>query len=63
MIFDMPIGAAQESRDKTLRSEWGRQKVYHLVGEYARTGDPSLLRRIDETARAYRVPIPHRGEF
>jgi Ca-activated chloride channel family protein len=63
MVFDMPIGDAQESRDKTLRSEWGRQKVYHLVGEYARTGDPSLLRQIDETARAYRVPVPHRGEF
>jgi len=63
MIFDMPIDDAQESRDKTLRSEWGRQKVYHLVGEYARTGDPSLLRQIDETARAYRVPVPHRGEF
>ena len=63
MIFDMPLDTAERSRDKTLRSEWGRQKVYYLVGEYARTDDPTLLREINSTAKSYRVPIPHKGQF
>ena len=63
MIFDMPIGSAEKSKDKDIRSEWARQKVYHLVGEYARSADPSLLKEINSTARSYNVPIPHQGKF
>jgi len=46
-----------------IRQAWARQKIYHLIGLYARTADPTILRRIQETAREYDVEIPHRGRF
>jgi hypothetical protein len=63
MVMDLPVGSAKKSKDKSIRTEWARQKVYHLVGDYAHTNDPQTLKEINKTARAYGVAIPHRGEF
>jgi hypothetical protein len=46
-----------------IREAWAKQKIYHLIGLYARTADPSILRRIQETARSYEIEIPHSGRF
>jgi hypothetical protein len=63
MIFDLPLGKARPSRDKSIQTEWARQKIYYLIGEYARNPRPDLLDDIQKTARAYRIRVPHRGEF
>jgi hypothetical protein len=63
MLFDVPLAEGVGSGDKTLRSEWAKQKVYHLIGQYARRQDPDTLRDIRDTAREYKVNVPHRGRF
>jgi hypothetical protein len=63
MLFDVPLAEGADDGDKTLRDEWAKQKVYHLIGQYARRQDPDVLREIRDTARAYKVNVPHRGKF
>lgn len=63
MIFRLPVREGNTSSDEDLRTEWARQKIYHLIGRYARTGETELLRSIRETSRAYRVSVPHVGSF
>ncbi len=63
MLFDVPLAEGTGTGDKTLRGEWAKQKVYHLIGQYARRQDPDTLREIRETAREYKVNVPHRGKF
>ncbi len=60
MIFDLNLQDAPAEEDEDLRQTWARQKIYHLLGEHARTGNPALIPEIDATARAYRVPVPYR---
>jgi hypothetical protein len=63
MLFDVSLADGTAAGDKDLRSEWAKQKVYHLIGQYARRQDPDTLREIRETAREYKVNVPHRGKF
>jgi hypothetical protein len=63
MLFDVPLAAGVGEGDKTVREEWAKQKVYHLIGQYARRQDPDILREIRDTAREYKVNVPHRGRF
>ena len=62
MIFSLDLEGAPKG-SKEFRSEFGRQKVYHLMGAFARSGDPRMREKIKNTARDYRVRIPHRGSF
>jgi hypothetical protein len=63
MIFDLSLEAPTLKADEDLREQWGRQKLWHLLGLHARTRDSSLLPQIDETSRLYRVAAPHRNEL
>ncbi len=63
MLFDVSLAEGAGEGDKTLRQEWAKQKVYHLIGQYARRQDPDILRDIRDTARTYNVNVPHRGRF
>ena len=63
MLFDVSLLEGAGEGDDSLRHLWAEQKVYHLIGEYARRQDPDVLREIRETARAYDVNVPHRGAF
>lgn len=60
MIFDLDLDAPTLPGGEALRTEWARQKVWHLLGEHARTGDAALIPQLDDTARRYRIEIPHR---
>ena len=63
MIFSLSLESDAGQGDKDIRQEWGRQKIYHLIGQYTRTPDPSILREIRKTAKAYRIRVPYRGSF
>jgi len=62
MIFSFDLENAPKGT-KEIRSEFGRQKVYHLMGAFARSGDPRIREAVKNTAREYRVRIPHRVAF
>ena len=59
MIFSFDLENAPKG-SKEIRNEFGRQKVYHLIGAFARNGDPRIREAVRETAHEYRVRIPHR---
>ncbi|MBL7115764.1 MAG: VWA domain-containing protein [Kiritimatiellae bacterium] len=59
MIFDLNMEWALQTKDKTLRKEWARQKVYHLLGEHARAPQAVTVEAIRQTAREYDVDIPY----
>ncbi len=63
MIFTMNIRDGEDKGDKDIRENWARQKVYTLIGEYARSQDPAVLTEMDRTARQYRIKIPYRKRF
>ncbi len=56
MVFRLNFDSARVG-DDTVRTEWAWQKVYDLVGEHIRTGDPSMLREIRRTASVYNVRV------
>lgn len=63
MIFNLPVTDETKTRDKSIRMDWARQKIYHLIGEFTRTRNPDVLETLRGTSRDYRVPIPHWGAF
>lgn len=63
MLFELNLADGAGRGDDTLPTEWARNKIYHLIAQYARQQDPDTLREVQRTARAYRIPIPHSGKF
>ena len=59
MVFDLSMKFAESSSDRAIREQWARQKVYHLIGQYARTGDATLLNEMRRTAADYDIEIPY----
>ncbi len=61
LIFELPLdGKASKVNDKSLRQQWAKQKIYHLIGEYARTRDQAALLELRRTARTYNEDIPYK---
>ena len=63
MIFDLPLNTPAEgttSGDAAIRETWAQQKIYHLLGEYARRQDKEILRDLRQTGRDYGVTVPYR---
>jgi hypothetical protein len=46
-----------------IRTNWARQKIYHLMGQFARTGKHDIMLEIRTVSRTYRVPVPYSGEM
>jgi hypothetical protein len=63
MIFNVDLTKAAKTDNAELRTDWALQRVYHLIGEHARTGDPESLDEIRHTARSYGLRVPYRGEL
>jgi Mg-chelatase subunit ChlD len=63
MIYTARLDGRVSQGGQDLRASWARQKIYHLIGQYARRADPAILREIRATAREYNVEIPHTGQF
>jgi len=63
MVFDLPLAAPADTRaggDETIRDSWARQKLYHLLGVYARTRDKSIMKELRSTSREYGLAVPYR---
>lgn len=63
MVFHLPIAEAESSDDASIREQWARQKIYHLIGQYARTADPQVLKEIRSMSREYGVEVPYKGKY
>lgn len=62
MIFQIPLSAGERG-GRDLRQEWANQKVYFLLGLYARTRDPRVMQALIETSREFSVQIPYRRDI
>lgn len=62
MIFQVPLSAAEKG-SKEIRDEWAYQKVYYLLGLYARTRDSGVMQTLRQAADEYGVRIPYRREL
>jgi len=60
MVFHVDLAAETAKGDDEIEATWARQKIYHLMGRYTQTEDPDVLQEIKQTARRYRIKIPHR---
>ena len=63
MIFTINIRDGEDLGDKTIRESWAKQKIYALIGEYARSQNPSALSEMDYTAKQYKIKVPYRKKF
>ncbi|OVE74636.1 hypothetical protein BVX94_00005, partial [bacterium B17] len=55
MLFNVSVKDAVKSRDKDMRKEWAKQKIYTLIGDYTRKPSGDILREINSTSRKYKV--------
>ncbi len=61
LIFDLPLSTpSNQSSDKTIREQWAQQKIYHLIGEYARSRDAVVLDELRRMSKRYKEPIPYK---
>lgn len=51
------------SNDASIRDRWARQKMYGLIGTYARQPSDSLLAEMYRLSRQYNLPIPYQKEL
>lgn len=63
MIFDIDLSSAGRSEDTDIRVRWAQQKIYHLLGQYARRQDPAIIRRLHQTAEEYGLRVPYRDRI
>lgn len=63
MLFDLNLDWGLKSRDKTIRRDWAKHKIYHLIGEYTRNPQPEILEEIRNTAKTYSIKIPYKEEM
>ncbi|MGI6496136.1 MAG: VWA domain-containing protein [Kiritimatiellia bacterium] len=64
VILQLPLDSAKPAPASCdLRDAWARQRMYDLIGDYARTRDPSLLSEMRDLSRRLRIPIPYQNEL
>ncbi len=63
MVFDIPFDTAVVGNDKTIEATWAKQKIYSLLGEYAKKPSVDIMNQINDTARIYNVKLPYRGRL
>ncbi len=64
VLLQLPI-AESIPADATddLRGSWARQRMYDLIGAYARTKDATLLNEMRMLSARLRIPIPYQDEL
>ena len=62
MLFTLPLpdSPTGSKHDDEIRKKWAQRKIYHLIGEYSRTGRKETLLEMRRTARKYHQPIPYK---
>ncbi len=59
MIFDIDLSEARRTSEENIRETWADQKIYHLLGRYARRRSSATLRELRQTAENYNRRIPY----
>ncbi|MBP5319928.1 MAG: VWA domain-containing protein [Kiritimatiellae bacterium] len=62
-VFRLNFSKQAKAGTKDVRTLWARQRMYHLVGEYSRYGDPKTLAEMQELNKKFNIPIPYRNEL
>ena len=64
MVFDLSLGApAPGDGDPAIAKKWARTRIYDLVAEHIRTGDPAALSEMAAIGREHGVPIPFKEKL
>jgi|GEM_PF-1261805 len=63
MVFDLSLERPASQSGPELRTAWARQKIYHLIGQYARRANPATLEELIRTARRYGIDVPYRAQL
>lgn len=63
MVFDLDISKAGRPGGAEIRTAWAQQKIYHLMGQYAATGDLAAVREIKELSKQYKIKVPYAREL
>lgn len=63
MVFKLDLEKNVRKGDKTLRMDWANQKIYHLIGQYARKQDPAVYQQLKATAEEYDIRLPYRKQL
>ncbi len=58
IIFPIDLRTARSGK-KEIRKQWAWQKVYYLIGEYTRTGDPRIFSQIRKLGATYGIKVPY----
>jgi Ca-activated chloride channel family protein len=62
MVFDLDLSRAPGG-EKSIRTLWAWQKVYHLIGEHTRTRNPAMPEAIRQVAHTYGIRVPYAEEL
>ncbi len=60
MIFDIDLSEARRSSEEEIRESWADQKIYHLLGQYARKRNADTLLELRKTAENYSRRVPYK---
>jgi hypothetical protein len=59
MVFDLSLGAPKPGDgDPAIAGNWARTRIYDLVADNIRTGDPAAIVEMQRVGRAHGIPIP-----
>ena len=62
-VFKLNFAKQATTGTKDVRTLWAHQRMYHLVGEYSRFGDPKTMAEMQELNKKYNIPIPYKKEL
>jgi hypothetical protein len=63
MLFNLDLEKNVKQGDSSIRENWAKQKIYHLIGQNARKPDPATLTEMQATAREYGIAVPYRKQL
>lgn len=63
MVFNIDVKKSAIAGHKEIRTEWARQKIYHMIAECVRNPQQALRDEIKRLSKLYRLPIPFESNF
>jgi hypothetical protein len=62
MVFDIDLSKAMDG-DKDIRTNWGWQKAYHLIGQHQSAKQPAVLINLRQIGRDFGLIVPYLDEL
>jgi hypothetical protein len=62
-VFRLDVARDAQDGDAELRARWAWQRMYHLIGLYARDPKPLYLKAMERLNADYAIPIPYGNEM